>query len=1046
MVPLQLRLNMTVKWLGWYVPQMLVLALWWVSAANARSGDRPVAELSKFEQQVAPILARHCLECHTTSLREGGLDLSQRVAAMAGGESGPAITPSNLEQSLLWEHVASDTMPQDRPPLSKDEKTSLKEWIQAGAEWTIDTLDPFAFSSSSRAGYDWWSLQPVQKPTLPTVRMNSWVQNDIDYFVVERLEAAGLQPAIAADRRTLIRRLYFDLIGLPPEPEAVERFMADSAPDAYEKLVSELLDSPHYGERWARHWLDAIRFGESQGFERNRIRENAWRYRDWVIQSFNSDLPYDEFVRQQIAGDVLYPGDLDALLATGYHVSGTWDQVAHLDGSSLMKSAAQQDYLEDLVATLGQAFIGLTVNCARCHDHKFDPISQLDYFSMAALLGGVTQQENERRDIQASRDRQRQLQLEVASKDLRQQLDRLQAEARARFTASSRGEASIPTGASAAQPIEGLLVHLDIPTGDAVELKNAGELKNLLATGIPLELFANERIPWITSAPPQELTKALQRQGEFTLELWMTPAQLEQSGPARIVTLSKDSGERNFTLGQEGDRLDFRLRTTKTNSNGVPSLATPSVVSSDKMHVVITWDTQGMLRIFVNAELVAERKYEGDLSSWNTSFQLAIGNEVSGDRPWQGRVHRLVFYSQALEISQIAHNYKNRSLQLEGVEPWESVLASRPADEQQAYETLTQRLAEIQAELEQLRFDGVAHVVIPQQPPIYKVLMRGDINQPGEVVVPRGLAAIAQSAGLQDDFGLTADAPEASRREALARWLSDPKHPLTARVIVNRVWHYHFGQGIVDTPSDFGYSGGLPSHPELLDYLAATFVEQGWSLKRLHRLIVTSATYRQSSQVDNAAAHAMDADNRLLWRFNSRQLEGEAVRDAALAVSGALVRSVGGPSYRDVNVNMNQNHEFTDPTNDFSPASCRRTIYRLWARSGNHPLLQSLDCPDPSVMMPNRPGTITPIQALSMMNNAFVEKCAERFAARVTEAVGEESVSHSIQLAYRLAFGREPMQAEMKVATDFIQIHGYSVGLEQLCLVLLNTNEFIFVD
>ena len=995
---------------------------------------------SPFEQKIAPLLARHCLECHTTTNREGGLDLSQKESALSGGESGLAIAPRNLDQSLLWEHVSSDSMPKDRPPLSNDDKSLLKAWINAGAPWTLDTIDPFAYSSPNRAGYDWWSLQPVQKPARPSVQMKSWPLGDIDYFVLAKLESAGLKPAAPADRRTLIRRLYFDLIGLPPDPAAVERFVADQSPDAYENLVSELLDSPHYGERWARHWLDVVRFGESQGFERNRIRENAWRYRDWVIQSLNRDLPYDEFVRQQIAGDVLYPDDLDALIATGYHVCGTWDQVAHLEGSSVMKSAARQEHMEDLVATLSQAFMGLTVNCARCHDHKFDPISQVDYFNTVALLGGVTQQQDERRDIKASRDRKRQSDLEKELADLTSKIDLFQANARKRFSADKATEKPGAGVSPISKPIDGLLAIIDVPSSESAKLKN------LIEPGMTLEFVAGNRTPFQTSEPPKELIKAIQSSGQFSIETWISPSKANQSGPARIVTLSKDSGQRNFTLGQDGDRFDFRLRTTKTDGNGLPSLATPSVVKTNKLHVVVTFDSGGVLRIFVDAKQVAEKKYDGDLSSWDSGFQLAIGNELTGDRPWEGQLHRLAFYSKALDANQVDHNYKHPSGGFDSIESWEKILSSLSPTVQQRFAAATNRVAMIRSELDQLRFEGVAHVVAPQQPPVYHVLARGDINKPGEVAFPKGLAAIARSTGLKDDFELSADAPETSRRKSLALWLSDPKHPLTSRVMVNRVWHYHFGKGIVDTPSDFGYAGGLPSHPELLDHLAATFIESRWSLKSLHRMIVTSATYRQSSQVTHEKAMSIDSDNRLLWRFNARQLEGEAVRDAALAVSGALNRSIGGPSYRDMQVKLNQNHEFTDPTNEFSPATCRRTIYRLWARSGAHPLLQSLDCPDPSVMMPNRPGTITPLQALSLMNNVFIEKCAESFAARVAEQTSNGSAEASITLAYQLAIARQPTERESTLAASFIQTHGMRVGLKQLCLVLLNTNEFIFIN
>jgi hypothetical protein len=708
---------------------------------------RDPAGAKAFDAEVAPILARHCLECHGRSMQKGKLALMSERAALAGGKSGPAIVPGKADESLLWEYVDSDEMPRDRPHLSDAEKRTLKRWIADGAKWGTPEIDPFLASTERRAGYDWWSLQPISTPEVPAVRDVRWARNALDRFVLSRLEAKNLQPAPQADRRTLIRRLSFDLIGLPPDPDEVERFVADPSESAYETLVDRLLASPHYGERWARHWLDVVRYGESQGFERNHVRDSIWRYRDWVINAFNRDMPYDEFVRQQIAGDVLHPNDLSALLATGYHVCGTWDQVAHLEGSSEMQKATRYDELEDLVGTLGQTFLGLTINCARCHDHKFDPISQKEYYQVAALLGGVNQEKDER--------------------------------------------------------------------------------------------------------------------------------------------------------------------------------------------------------------------------------------------------------------SKIA----------------------------------------LRASSEQIGFSGVAHVIVPRQPPVYAVLERGDHRKPGAVVSPAGLKALV---GLNGDFGLRPDAPEAQRRAALAAWLTDPRNPLTARVFVNRVWYHHFGQGIVDTPSDFGFNGGRPSHPELLDALASRFVASGWKIKELHRLIVTSAVYRQASQVHNERAEQVDADNRLLWRANRRRLEGEAVRDAALAIAGALNERLGGPSYVDVALNRkgaNDNHEFGPPTGEFSAAVNRRTIYRLWARAGSHPMLETLDCPDPSVMSPRRSRTITPIQALALSNSAFVEKCAAEFSKRVRRERGDD-VGRQVERAWRLAFGRAPRGRERALACDFVTRR----GLEQLCLVLINANEFLFVN
>jgi hypothetical protein len=713
---------------------------------RAPARPRDPASAKVFDAEIAPIVARHCLECHGRSLQKGKLSLATEDSALAGGEKGPVIVPKEPDESLLWEYIESDEMPRGRPHLSDAEKQRMRRWIAEGAHWGTAEIDPFVVTTERRAGYDWWSLQPVRKADPPSVRDAAWPSNAVDSFILAALEARDIGPAPEADRRTLIRRVSFDLIGLPPEPEDVERFLADSSDRAYENLVDRLLASPHYGERWARHWLDVVRFGESQGFERNWVRDNAWRYRDWVINAFNQDMPYDEFVRQQIAGDVLHPRDVDGVIATGYLVCGTWDQIAHLQGSSEMQKATRFDELEDLVGTLGQTFLGLTINCARCHDHKFDPISQKEYYQVSALLGGVNQDKEERK--------------------------------------------------------------IDFPA---------------------------------------------------------TPEQ-----PAVSV---------------------------------------------------------------------------------------------------------------------------------------------------------------------------VSHAIIAREPPPYSVLERGDYRKPREVVVPAGLKALS---GLPGDFGLAPSAPESSRREALARWLVDPRNPLTARVFVNRIWFQHFGRGIVDTPSDFGFNGGRPSHPELLDYLASRFMEGGWKIKDVHRLIVTSAAYRQQSQARNDRAASLDAENRLLWRANPRHLEGEAVRDATLAVSGALNSRVGGASFLDVKLNRkgaNENHEFTDATGEFSEAANRRTIYRLWARAGNLPLLESLDCPDPAVMSPKRTRTITPIQALSLSNNTFMEKCASRFASRLRDEAGSD-IGRQLDRAWQLAFSRTPNDREREASRAFVERQ----GLEQFCLVLFNTNEFLFVN
>ena len=347
-----------------------------------------------FDERVAPILLNRCFECHHGSKPKGGLDLSRRETILTGGESGPAVVPGKPEQSPIWQRISEGEMP-PKKPLSSAEQAVIKEWIAGGARWGTQPLDPFRATSSTRAGYNWWSLQPVSRPKPPTVRQAAAVRGPIDSFIVHKLEQAGLSPAPAADRRTYIRRVTFDLIGLPPSPEDVAEFEHDRHPLAYERLVDRLLASPQYGERWARHWLDLARFGESNGFEYDEPRRDAWPYRDWVIRALNDDLPFDEFARQQVAGDILSPQDPAAITATGFLAAGPYDTAGQNQQSAAMKAVVRQDELEDLVSTVSQTFLGLTVHCARCHDHKFDPIRQTDYYRLTSALGGVRQGERE---------------------------------------------------------------------------------------------------------------------------------------------------------------------------------------------------------------------------------------------------------------------------------------------------------------------------------------------------------------------------------------------------------------------------------------------------------------------------------------------------------------------------------------------------------------------------------------------------------------------------------------------------------------------------
>jgi len=654
----------------------------------------------------------------------------------------------------------------------------LALWVVIGAANAGD---------EGRAGPDWWSLQPLRAVAVPQADAGQKPINPIDHFILRRLQREGLTPSPEADKRTLIRRLSFDLIGLPPQPHEVEAFVADTSAGAYDRLVDRLLDSPHYGERWARHWLDIVRYGESQGFERNKFRPSAWKYRDFVVEAFNSDMPYDQFVRWQIAGDVLAPDDPLAVIASGFLALGPYDLTAYNNGTEDMRKFAREEELEGLVATVGQAFLGLTVNCARCHNHKFDPVTQREFYQFSAALGG-TYQGDERESL----------------------------------TENARS---------------------------AVE--------------------------------------------------------------KRIAALRQEA---------DIEAAEARLADDQTK----PSIA-------------------------------ARR----------------------------GRL--------------------------------ESVI----------------RLLE----------GGPVHTTRPKQPKAWHVLSRGDYRKPGEVVAPGGIASVS---GVSPEWHLSNDAPEAERRKALAQWITDSRNPLTARVIVNRLWGYHFGTGLVRTPSDFGFQGGAPSHPELLDWLAGHLVHPdhgpAWSLKCIQRLIVTSAAYRQSSRVVEKAVQ-IDADNRLIWRQAPRRLEAEAFRDAVLAVSGEIDLRIGGPGFRDYKHTSAGDNETYTVFDAFGGEFNRRSLYRTCLRSGSSPLLDVLDCPDPSLTTPKRTVTSTPLQALALLNNSFMEHCAERFADRLRREAPGDGVAQ-VRRACELCFGRPATDADVTFGQDFAGKH----GLGQLCLVLLNTNEFSCID
>ena len=1015
-----------------------------------------------FDREIAPILARACLHCHDATSRKGGLDLSTRDSAFTGGDQGPALVAHQTADSTLHQRVEADDMPPDGPLPERDKKL-LRRWIADGASWGTDPIDPFRYSTALRAGYDWWAWQPLKSHSIPAIPNTPATaagdSNPIDAFVHARLQQHGLHPSPIADGRALLRRLYLTLIGLPPllnsnanvaevgsnqiheELLGITIDLADFQRNGptYAMVVDRLLASPHYGERWARHWLDVVRFGESQGFERNRLRENAWRYRDWVVEAFNRDLPYDEFVRQQIAGDVLYPGEYGPLMATGFLVAGTWDQVGHKEGRPEMQQVARQDHLEELIGTLGQTFLGLTVNCARCHDHKFDPITHRDYYRFAAAISGVNQEVDEAAGLVA-RDPSdaRQLWEESLAQRTRE-LTELEQALRAKYA---------PAAGNADSDREGGMRHAKLLVSFLAPQQQGDRWPSSFSAETEVELQRQKDGGWVTRDGARSLVQAVKAAQEFSLEVWLTAASATQQGPARIVTLSLDSGQRNVTLGQLENSFDVRLRTTKTDSNGLPSTRTAAgTVTTTKTHLVVTFE-QGVVRVFVNGKLSVEQNVGGDLSNWSEDFRLGIGDEISGDRVWRGDVHAAAVYQRALGADEVERNYADPAASVPGQVAIQQLLKGGTEEERQRHVQLTQALKDHWEREPSPIFSGVAHVPVLREPPNTHILQRGNPRQPGSEVTAGGLSLL-EGSGLSAEFLLPESAREAERRQELAKWLTDAKNPLLARVMVNRVWHYHFGRGLVETPSDFGYSGSPPSHPELLDNLAANFAASGWQLKPLHRQIVMSATWRQSTSSDDERGRTQDAGNQWLWHANLRRIDGETFRDSVLAISGLLNRQLGGPSFRDVDLSTaGPNVAFRAPKKELEPEMRRRTIYRLWARSGTHPLLESLDCADPSVSQPRRAETITPVQSLALLNNSLIETAAQAVVDKVASAdVRAENGTSAdpallVERLFMRILNRRPSPEEQTACLGLAQEH----GMMHVAIILFNTNEFMFVE
>ncbi len=984
---------------------LMILAVSRTSAVD--DGAAPaVDDAIDFERQIRPILTSRCLKCHGADAPRGDLNLTSRAHALEAG----AIVPGKLEDSALLErvssHDASIRMPPEGDPLTAEQIELLQRWISAGAEWP---------------GH--WAYQPVHSPNvqeLKTSALHDWCRTPVDRFIAARLEREGLTPSPEADRLTLLRRVSFDVRGLPPTPEEVEEFLNDQSPDAWERCVDRLLASPHYGERWARHWMDLVHFAETHGHDQDRPREHAWPYRDYLIRAFNSDKPYERFIAEQIAGDVLFPGDPDALVATGFLAAGPWDESSLRDirEDAIDRLIGQYLDRDDIVTTVMSTVTSTSIHCARCHDHKFDPISQAEYYGLQAVFAGVDKA-NRAFDsdprVAARRDEldAEQVRLTERFQTAPEQLAvELSADELARWEREVRATSIVwrPLDVTAVLSVEGgMLTRLEDgsylasgirPEKDVYRIDGTTDLQRV--TAIQLEVLDDDSLPmrgpgrqdngnlhlneirvWrlpAESGEPVELPLGMP-QADFNQQGWTIAAAVDRN-PATAWGIFPEVGKPHrvvFPLAAPADRGAFRIELEQSHGGG---------------HLI------GRFRLSVTdaAPDVLER---------NQDVPIDIAELLALERERRSPA----------QSAKLAFWLLNRAIEREraALPPRQFVYAGTP------------------------EFAPEGSFRPATTPRTVHVLKRGLIDQPETEAIPQALACLES---LPATFSLDDPGREGTRRRALADWLVDRRNPLTWRSIANRVWLHHFGRGLVDTPNDFGQMGASPTHPELLDWLAARLQQQGGSLKSLHKEILLSATYRQSSE-SRAETAARDADNRWLWRAHRRRLDAESFRDALLVASGTLDARMEGPSERQFlqtpGIHVTPNVDYANFDVDH-PANYRRSVYRFLFRTIPDPFMEALDCPDASQLTPQRNVSLTSLQALATLNDKFVVRQSERLAARLE---AEHTATHDrIVAAYRRLFGRVPADDELAAVTEYADRH----GLANACRFLFNTNEFLFLD
>ena len=915
-----------------------------------------------FVHDIRPLLEKHCYACHSGDQAKSGLRLDLKAAAFKGGDGwGPAIVPGKADDSPLVQFARGDDpdlrMPpkeSDVPPLAASDIERLVAWVNTGAVWP-DGVDTATVVDKT----DHWSFKPVQRPAVPAVRDTTWPKNDIDRFILARLEAEGLQPSPEADRRAWLRRATFDLTGLPPTPEEVEQFAADTSPGAHERVIERLLASPRYGERYAQHWLDVVRYADTHGYEVNTERPNAWPYRDYCIAAFNADLPYDQFIREQIAG--AEPG---REASTGFLVTAAVLLPAQIGADDVSKRAARQDALNDIIVNTSDAVLGLTVGCARCHDHKFDPITARDYYSLQAFFAGVEYGERMLMTPEAG--------------ILRKEHD----EARKRIT------------------------EIDIQLPRYQPLARAGHIRPAVTPQLNTDRIApaSARRLRFTILDTNVFEPCIDELEVFDGEgrnVALATAGTKASSSGNLVT----AGVHELEHVNDGQYGNGRSWMAAKRNDGWVMLEFAEPVTIER----IVWgrDRTGKFK---------------DRTPTAYRIEVSAGAGTGDDAPW----------------TLVADSTDRQPFGTKD----DGSLTGLSAEDRTQVAALEKEKAALQERIKVALRDMRVFAGSFKEPHPVHLLNRGDAEQRKEELAP---ASPATFSTLVTPVSLAKDAPEADRRASLATWLTDRKHPLPARVMVNRIWQWHFGTGLVDTPNDLGRNGSKPTHPELLDWLADEFVTSGWSVKHMHRLIMGSATYRQASAA-NPTGLAKDADSRLLWRFPPRRLEAETIRDTMLAVSGRLNLDMGGRGF-DLFKARGSLAGFP-PIEVFTPAGRRRMIYAHKIRMEKDAVFGAFDCPDAGQSMARRRQSTTPIQALNLFNSPFTADEAKAFATRIEADVAKQPaasagdpVRRQIDRAFQLAFTRSPDEIELAAAEAVVREH----GLPTLCRVIFNMNEFLFI-